>query len=90
MPALTTITIPTPEPYLKNDPTRNVENLAYVQLQIYAAAKAAGETVSLNPSAPDLTALIEALHALQYNGETIDLGDVSIILTGKATTIDNS
>lgn len=71
---LTTITIPTPEPYQKQDPTRNQENLAYVQMQIYAALKAAGETVSMNPSTAltvDLTDLIQAVKDLQFNGEEI-------------------
>lgn len=87
---LTNITVPTPEPYSKNDPSRNQENLAYVQLQIYEAAKTAGESVSFNPSTSlsvDLAELIAAIEALQHNGQVFDFGQFRIFFDGKTATI---
>jgi hypothetical protein len=68
---LTTITIPTPQPYAKSDATRNTENYYYVWLQILQAAKDAGETVTLNPSTAltvDLSDLTQAVKDLLLNG----------------------
>jgi hypothetical protein len=71
---LTTITIPTPQPYSKQEDTRNTENYYYVWLQILQAAKDAGETVTLNPSTAltvDLAELVQAVKDLHFNGEEI-------------------
>mgnify|MGYP001369093493 CR=1 FL=1 len=71
---LTTVTIPTPQPYSKDDGTRNQENYYYVWLQILQAAKNAGESVSLNPSTAltvDLAELVQAVKDLHFNGEEI-------------------
>jgi hypothetical protein len=82
MPALTTITIPTPEPYSKNDATRNQENLAYVQLQILSVAKTNGEAVAVN-----LTDVVQAVQDLQFNGQILDFGNLQIRLEGKVQGI---
>jgi ferredoxin len=37
-----------------------------------------------------LNNIIQALYALQYNGERIELGDLAVILTGKATSLDSA
>ena len=68
---LTTITVPTPQPYTKHEPTRNAENYYYVWLQILQAAKTAGESVTLNPSTSltvDLSELTQAVKDLLLNG----------------------
>jgi hypothetical protein len=90
MAALTTITIPTPEPYAKQDSARNQENYYYVYLQLLAVAKANGESVSFNPSSAlsvDLSTVVAALHDLQFNGEVIDLGALQIRLEGKVKSL---
>lgn len=73
---LTTITIPTPQPYDKQNSERNRENYYYVWLQILQAAKNAGESVSLNPStslAVDLADLVQAVRDLMYNGQELSI-----------------
>lgn len=72
---LTTVTVPTPQPYDSKFDSRNQENLAYVWLQIFQAAKASGEQVNLNPQAATLTVdlgdLTQAVKDLHFNGEEI-------------------
>jgi hypothetical protein len=73
---LTTITIPTPQPYDEKDPERQRENYFYVWLQILQAAKTAGESVSLNPSTSlsiDLSDLVQAVKDLAFNGYEFSL-----------------
>lgn len=90
MPALTNITIPTPQPYDKNDSNRQRENYYYVMLQLLGVAKTNGETVSFNPSSSlsvDVDAIVQALQDLQYNGEIIDLGELRIRLEGRVKSL---
>jgi hypothetical protein len=99
----TTLTIPTPEPYYNKDPQKQLENLCYVLLQLCQLAKNAGvslndqdlpniktaiQNLSFTVPATDLQGLIDAIAALQFNAETIDLGDVTITLSGKTVTLE--
>lgn len=90
---LTTITIPTPEPYLKNDPTRNQENFWYVWLQILQVAKDAGESVTLNPSMTiDLADLTQAVKDLMLNGQELSLPlpngpELTLKFTGRSLSL---
>lgn len=91
MAALTTVTIPTPEPYDSKNDTRNQENLAYVYLQLLQVAKAAGEQVSFNPSTAlsvDLSALTSAVQSLAFNNEEFRLGALVVRFCGKVVTIE--
>lgn len=72
------LTIPTPEPYDKQSPTKQQENYYYVMNQILAQMKANGETKDINPSSSqtvnvDLTDLIAAVQDLAFTGEKIEL-----------------
>lgn len=87
---LTNITIPTPEPFDKQAATRNQENYYYVYLQLLQAAKTAGESVTFNPSTAlsmDLSAVVQALHDLQFNGQIFDFGGLRLKFEGKASGI---
>lgn len=87
---LTTITIPTLQPYDPEHPDRNRENYAYVQIQLLQAAKDAGESVSFNTSAEltvDLTDLIAAIEDLSFTGERIDIPALGIILQRLGKTL---
>lgn len=66
---LSSITIPTPEPFDPENPTKQLENLAYVKLQIYALEKTAGFIRS--DSAKSIEDVIDILADLAVN---IDLG----------------
>lgn len=70
------LTIPTPAAYDPENPTKQQENLAYVQLQIYALKQAAGfqetESAGTDP------ALLDAIRALAFQDTAIELGDVTI------------
>lgn len=73
---LTTITIPTPQPYDEKNPTQQQENYYYVWLQIFQAAKTADERVNLDPSTSltvDLTDLIQAVKDLSLNGQELSI-----------------
>lgn len=86
--ALTAITIPTPAPYNDDAPFQQLENLAYVLLQIIQAGKTANENVSLNLSLScDLTELIAAIQDLRFNGQEIDFGTFRIRFDGKTASI---
>jgi hypothetical protein len=90
MPALTNITIPTPEPYDKQNSAKQQENYYYVYLQLLQVAKTNGEQVSFNPSSSlsvDVAAIVQALQDLQYNGEIIDFGELRIRLEGRVKSL---
>jgi hypothetical protein len=75
MAALTTVTIPTPEPYDASNPDKQRENLCYVVLQILLAAKTNNESVSLDTD------------ALTFNGQVLDLGFLRVTMDGKVTSL---
>jgi hypothetical protein len=87
---LSAVTIPTPEPYDDKDPQRQLENLAFVLLQMIQQAKTAGfvfSDVAANAGGVDLTDITQAVNDLKYNGEVIDLGPIQIHLTGKTLSV---
>ncbi len=89
---LTNITIPTPQPYDKQSPTRQQEDYYYVWLQIMQTAKAAGESVTLNPSTSlnvDLAELVTAIKDLACTGERIEIPTLGLKLVriGKTLTL---
>ena len=87
---LTTITIPTPQPYTKQDATRNNENYYYVWLQILQAAKDANESVTLNPSTSltvDLADLTQAVQDLTFTGEKIEIPALGMTLAKLGKTL---
>lgn len=59
----TDVTVPEAAPYDRANPLQNLENWAYVQLQILAKMKAAGFTQS-DPGGADLTTVNAKLTAL--------------------------
>jgi hypothetical protein len=65
---LTQLTIPTPQPYDAKDPTRQLENLCYVALQMLSFAKAAGFVVRDN-----LAGVETKLDELKWNTIVLDL-----------------
>lgn len=65
---LTQVTVPTPQPYDANDPTRQVENLCYVALQLLALAKDAEFVVRDN-----LAGVETKLDELKWNTILLDL-----------------
>jgi hypothetical protein len=60
--ALNQLTIPTPEPYSKNEPSKQLENVCYVLLQILIVGKVNGVIFTVNP--PDLDTINAQLTAL--------------------------
>ncbi len=87
---LTSITIPTPQPYDAKDPTRQQEDYYYVWLQILQAAKTAGESVSLNPSTSlnvDLADLVQAVQDLAFTGEKIEMPALGLTLARLGKTL---
>ena len=75
---LTQITIPTPQPYEKNNDNRQRENLCYVLLQMLAQAKSAGfvfreyQPASVCMTA-DLSGVETKLDELKWNTILLDL-----------------
>ena len=100
---LGSITIPTPQPYDKQDSNRNTENFYYAMLQVLQTIKSAGfkfgdvdnatkdgtdlktaiNGISLSVSPTDMTAVVQALKDLKYNGILIDFGIFRIEGFGK-------
>jgi hypothetical protein len=100
---LSPVTIPTPQPYAKNEATRNSENFYYAMLQILQIIQAAGfkfgdvdkatkdgtdiktaiTNLSLSVPPADMTAIVQALKDLKYNGILIDFGVFRIEGFGK-------
>jgi hypothetical protein len=76
MVSLTTITIPTPQPYDSKDSQRQIENLCYVLLQIFSQAKATGDT--------DPFGLLS--HRPNIN---LELDDLSIKTFGEAAIVES-
>lgn len=75
------LTVPTPQPYDKNDGNRQQENFFYVLNQILAQLKTNNETKELNPTLSqtvnvDLTDLTQAVQDLAFNGQEINLQDI--------------
>jgi hypothetical protein len=77
--AFSSLTIPTPEPYSKNEPSKQLENLCYVLLQMLALGKTNGvvlddqrlpaiktaiQGIGLTVNAPDLSTINTQLTAL--------------------------
>jgi hypothetical protein len=86
---LTPVTIPTPQPYDDKDPTRQLENLSYVLLQMLDQAKTAGFTFSDAQAelSVDVSGIEAAIQDLKYNSQVIDLGPIKIFLTGKTVSL---
>lgn len=82
---LSSVTIPTPQPYDDKEPTRQLENLSYVLLQMFDQAKQAGFT--FNDATVDVSGIEQAVQDLKYNGQVIDLGPIKIFLTGKTVSL---
>jgi len=76
---LSQLTIPTPEPYQKNEPTKQLENVCYVLLQMLVIGKTSGmilddqrlpaiktaiQNLSLTVNPADLTTINQQLTAL--------------------------
>lgn len=83
------LTLPTPQPYDKNDSNRQQENFFYALNQILAQLKANNETKDLNPATNqtvnvNLDDLTQAVKDLAFNGEEINLAG---IVPGLALTI---
>lgn len=77
---LSSITVPTPEPYDDKDPDRQRENLAYVALQVIAQMQAHSMTVSAAMLNGDL---VQALEDLQYQGVVLEAQGVQLFVTRK-------
>ena len=71
---LTDITIPTPAAYDSADPHKQRENLCYVFLQLLTKMQTAGTDIDL----------VGAVSALQFNGESLDFGDVRLTLSNRS------
>lgn len=88
---LSTITIPSPQAYASDEPTRNQENYHNVLLQMLTQAKANSEPYELGAETAsltvDLSALITAVQDLKFNGQEIDLGVIRIILDGQTLSV---
>ena len=82
---LSTLSIPTPQPYSKNDATRNNENFYYVMLQVLDLLKSAAFKVPDKDEA--VTETVKALQDLQFNGQVLDLGPLQITFTGKTISV---
>jgi len=87
------VTIPTPQPFDKNQPEQNRENMAYIVAQILQELKTNGFTLTFPETSTvtgDLTTLLtqikEALDALKYNDEVIELGN--LLIHHKGVTIE--
>jgi hypothetical protein len=78
--ALNQLTIPTPEPYSKNEPSKQLENLCYVFLQILVIGKANG--VILDDQR--LPAIKTAIDGITLTGGVPDLTTVNAQLTNLA------
>lgn len=78
--SLSSITIPTPQPYDKTQPERQRENLSYVLLQILQEAKAANDDDPFG-----------LLGALQQSAATVqvELEDLAIKVFGQAAIIES-
>lgn len=81
---LTTITVPTPEPYNSSYPHQQQENFFFVLLQIFDQAKQAGDSITLSNA--DLT---EAVQDLAFTGGKIEVPALGITLSkiGKTLSI---
>lgn len=77
---LSQLTIPTPEPYLKGEPSRQLENLCYVLLQMLVLAKANGVVFDDQ----HLPAIKTAIQGLTLTGGTADLTTINAKLTALA------
>jgi hypothetical protein len=90
---LSQVTLPTPQPYDRNDSNRQQENFFYVINQILALGKQANWQVpDLQDFLPttnsvDITELTQAVQDLQFNGQTIDLGAIKLMFDGKTISI---
>jgi hypothetical protein len=100
---LSGVAFPTPAPYDSKDPTKQLENLCYVLLQVLQAVQGAGfkfgdidkatkdgtdiktaiTNLSLSVPPADMTAIVQALKDLKYNGILIDFGVFRIEGFGK-------
>jgi hypothetical protein len=84
--SLSGITIPTPQPYDKNDSNRQRENYYYVLNQILAAAKAANDNDPFG-----LLAAIEGSASTVETGQPVcvDVEDLSVKIFGTAAIIES-
>jgi len=93
---LSLITVPTPEPYLKNEPDRQRENLAYVGLQLLAQAKQQGVKVTYtdvdegDTIGLQLDGTAQATRDLQWQNQTFDLGPLKIIVSNRIMGVVNT
>lgn len=88
---LSLLTIPIPEPYDKNTPTKQQENFFYIVNQILDLMKQESFTIfdSQEPNVNISTAGIkEAIESLQWNDATIDLGPFRIILSSRTIQLE--
>jgi hypothetical protein len=86
---LSAVTIPTPEPYDKKDPQKQLENLSYVLLQIISTAKLAGFTFNdaQGGLSVDVSGLEGAIRDLKYNEQVLDLGVARLQFLGKTVSM---
>lgn len=77
---LSSLTIPTPEPYQKSNSTQQLENLCYILLQLLVIGKAQGLTLDDQR----LPAITTAIQGITLTGGTADLTTVNAKLTALA------
>lgn len=89
--SLNQLTVPTPQPYSKNEPTRNQENVCFCCLQLLQLAKDANftltDTLTVNVGGLELTGVENAIKDLKFNSITIDMGAWQFLFDGKSPTL---
>ena len=91
---LSTITIPTPEPYQKNEPDQQRENLAFVVLQVIETIKQQNPIFDVDivqaikdlqlQTAP-MSEIVQAIKDLQFQTAHITVGEILDIQVSRKT-----